>query len=507
MSRINNVTKNLKYAISGQILGILISFVSRFVFIRTLGAEYLGLNGLFTNILSILSLAELGIGPAMVYSMYKPLAENNKEKLKALMSLYRKSYTAIGLTIATLGILITPFLDFFVKGIPNISNIKIIYLLFVLNSSISYFFSYKRSLIIADQKRFIATLYRYSFYFVLNVLQIIFLILTKNYFIYLILLISSTMLENIFISKKANQLYPFLKEKEIPKLHDEEKKSIVRNVKAMMYHKLGSTVVMGTDNLLISKFVGLIEVGIYSNYHLISNSLNMMFGLFFQSLTASVGNLGVSETEEKKLFTFQVINLAGFWIYAFSSICLFILFNPFIGLWIGNEYLFSLGVVLLIVINFYLTGMRKSVLTYRDALGLFWYDRYKPVFEAILNLVFSIIFVKRIGISGIFLGTTMSTIAVCFWVEPLILYKYGFKQSVKPYFIAYIKYTITTLFTGYVTLIFTSLILSQSLYGFIIKLILCILIPNCLFFVLFRKTDEFKYLFSIVQKKIIVRIK
>lgn len=502
MSRINSVTKNLKYAVVGQMMGLLISFISRMVFIRTLGAEYLGLNGLFTNILSILSLAELGIGPAMVYSMYKPLAEKNEEKLKALMSLYKKSYTTVGLMIAIIGTLLTPFLEFFIKDMPEISNIKIIYLLFVINSAISYFFSYKRSLIIADQKRYVATFYRYSFYFVLNILQIITLLLTRNYFIYLILLIINTILENVFVSKKADQLYPLLKEKDIIKLDYEEKRSIVRNVKAMMYHKLGTTIVMGTDNLLISKFVGLVEVGLYSNYQLISNSLNMVFGLFFQSLTASIGNLGVLETEEKKFFTFNVINLAGYWIYAFSSICLFILFNPFISLWAGNDYLFSLEVVFLIVLNFYLTGMRKSVLTYRDALGLFWYDRYKPVFEAILNLAFSILLVKILGISGIFLGTTMSTVAVCFWVEPLVLYKYGFKQSVKSYFITYFKFGMIMAFIGFITWVLTRLIWSQHLSGFIIKSIICLIVPNVLFVIVFRNSKEFKYLFSIVQKRL-----
>lgn len=503
MSRIDNVTKNFKYAVFGQISGLIIGFIGRYVFIRTLGAEYLGLNGLFANILSILSLAELGIGPAMVYSMYKPLAENDQDKVNALMFLYRKLYVIIGLFIALTGLILTPFLGYFIKNIPDVNNIKIIYILFVFNSSISYFFSYKRSLIIADQKRFIATYYRYGFYFVLNIAQIIILILTRNYLIYLMLLVTSTILENIFISNKANQLYPFLKEKNDAKLNDEEKKSILRNIKAMMCHKLGSTVVMGTDNLLISKFVGLVQVGLYSNYYLITSSLNIIFGLLFQSLTASIGNLGVLENERKKLFTFQVVNFVGFWIYAFSSICLFILLNPFISLWIGNQYLFSLELVSLIVLNFYLTGMRKSVLTYRDALGLFWYDRYKPVFEAMLNLVFSIFLVKRIGISGIFLGTAMSTITVCFWVEPFILYKYGFERSVKAYFMIYIKYTMTAIFIGCITWILISCIHSQNWTGFTIKLLLCIIIPNCLLYGLFSKSDEFKYLLEIFKKKII----
>ena len=250
MSRTSNSIRNIKYAIFGQGIGIIISFFSRMVFVRILSAEYLGLNGLFTNILSILSLAELGVGPAIVYSMYKPLAEKNEYKLKALMSLYRKAYITIGIVIAVIGLTFTPFLDFFIKDIPNIPNIKLIYLMFVANSSISYFFSYKRSLIIAGQKRYIATFYRYSFYFLLNIAQIIALLLTKNYILYLGLQIISTFLENVCVSNKADRLYPFIKTKGDERLDKAEKYTIVRNVKAMIFHKVGGTVINGIDNLL-----------------------------------------------------------------------------------------------------------------------------------------------------------------------------------------------------------------------------------------------------------------
>ena len=213
MSRTNNSLKNMKYAIVGQGLGLLVSFFSRLVFVRTLGSEYLGLNGLFTNILSILSLAELGVGAAIIYSMYKPLAEKNINKVKALMGIYKKAYVTIGMIIALIGSALVPFLDHLIKNKPNLPYIELIYLMFVINSSISYFFSYKRSLIIADQKRYIATFYRYGFYFLLNITQITVLLLTHNYIFYLGLQIISTFIENICVSRKADTLYPFLKEK------------------------------------------------------------------------------------------------------------------------------------------------------------------------------------------------------------------------------------------------------------------------------------------------------
>lgn len=499
MSRTDNSIKNIKYAIVGQGFGLIISFISRMIFVRTLGAEYLGLNGLFLNILSILSLAELGVGEAIVYSMYKPLAIKNESKLQALMSLYKKAYVSIGIIIAIVGATLTPFLDFFIKDIPDINNIKLIYLMFVANSSISYFFSYKRSLIIADQKRYIATIYRYGLYFLLNIGQIFILITTQNYLLFLLLQIVNTLIENICISIKADKIYPFLKKKNDEKLESNEKGIIIKNVKAMVYHKVGTIVVVGTDNILISKFIGVFKVGLYSNYQLIINALNTVFGLLFQSFTASIGNLGATETDEKNEFIFNCINFLGFWIYAFASICLINLVNPFIQLWIGKEYIFPMPLVVIIIINFYLSGMRKGVLTFRDALGLFWYDRYKAIFEAGINLIASIILVKSIGISGVFIGTIISTLATCFWVEPYILFKYGFKSTMKPYFHKYILYTIVMLIVGTITWFISNLFSGYTLMGFSGKLIVCAFIPNVLFIIIFWRAKEFQYLFNIIK--------
>ena len=207
MSRTSNAVRNIKYAIVGQMLGILASFIGRLAFVKILSVEYLGLSGLFTNILSILSLAELGVGTSINYSLYKPLANKDEKRISALMLIYRKAYTIIGTLIGLLGISLTPFLHYLVKDLPNIPNIRAIYILFVLNSALSYFFTYKRALIIADQKRYIATLYRYGFFIVLNIVQIIALCITRNFFVYLGLQLLFTLSENIMISKKADKLY------------------------------------------------------------------------------------------------------------------------------------------------------------------------------------------------------------------------------------------------------------------------------------------------------------
>lgn len=505
--RTKSSIKNLTFAIIGQFFGLIVSFFSRIVFINILGTEYLGLNGLFSNVLTILSLVDLGIGPAISFSLYKPLAERNVEKIKSLMMLFKKAYVTIGLIILLFGIGITPFLNYFIKETPDIPNIHLIFLLFVTNSAISYFYSYKRTLIISDQKRYIATIYRYSFFIILNIVQIIVLYLTKSYILFLICQIAATLAENILVSKKADQLFPFLREKNIKRLDKETMTEISRNVRAMIAHKLGGIVVNTTDNIIISKFIGLVQVGLYSNYQLVINALNIITSQFFSSITASVGNLGATETNEKKEFIFRVVFLLNFWIFSFISVCLVVLINPFIELWLGKEYLLNTSIVMIIIINFYLTGMRKSVLTFKEALGIFWYDRYKPIFESIINLIASIYLVQYFGMLGVFIGTTISTVSTVFWIEPYVLYKYGFKSTPISYFKVYLNYLIITIVTLFITLSLSSIFNEVNLVNFAIKTILCLLIPNVIYLNLFSKTREFQYLRNVLNNFIIKKLR
>lgn len=502
MSRTTNSLRNIKYSLIGQVVSLLANFLTRMIFVRVLSAEYLGINGLFTNILSILSFAEMGIGQAIVYSMYKPLSDKNEDTLIGLMDLYKKAYIYIGLTILILGGSLTPFLSFFIKEMPNIDHIKIIYILFVINTASTYFFSYKRSFLIADQKKYIDAFYHYMYFTIRSILQIAILLITKDFLLYLIVQVIITIIENITISLKVDKLYPFLNSRKVISLDTNIKKSIIVNTKAMVFHKLGAVVVGGTDNLIISKFVGIVTVGLYSNYLLIIGALRQIFNIVFQSMIASIGNLGVTENNEKKLLVFSSIDLIGAWIYGFASICLIILFNPFIRLWLGEDYLFPPNVVLLIVISFYLSGRRKSVLAFRDALGLFWYDRYKPFFESIVNLVVSIYLAISLGISGVLLGTIISTLTTSFWIEPKVLYKYGLKSTVKSYFLKYVYYTIVIIVVGVITWLISSYFATNTLTSFIGKILVSIILPNIMFGLVFWKNKEFQYLLNIMKATI-----
>lgn len=500
MSRTANSLRNIKTSILLKLVALLVNFAARRIFIETLSVAYLGLNGTFSNILSVLSLAELGVGSAITFSLYKPLAENNNELILSILALYKKLYTAIGVVVLIIGVSLTPFLSYLIKDLPDLPHIQLIYILFVLGSAISYFFVYKQSLINADQKQYITVKYNYFSSMACTVLQCLLLYLTHDFIVYLCLSIGCGVINNMLLSNKANRLYPFIKTGEVKSLPTSTKKEITRNVSAMMAHKLGSVVVNGTDNLLIAYFVGAIPVGLYSNYLMITAGLNSAYGMVFGAITASVGNLNASESKEYTMTVFKRINFFVQWLAGFSAIAIFVLSNHFISsIWLKKEYALGLSIVLVIALNFYVTTMRRGVLTFREAMGLYWYDRHKPIAESIINLVASILLARSYGILGILLGTFISTMTTCFWIEPCVLYKYGFMSSVRPYFVDYLINTLVTMIAGFATWRVCELFPAEGLLAFLAKAAVCAVLPNIAFLLVYIKRPELKHYYTLIK--------
>lgn len=498
-SRIKNSARNAIVGLGGQGVIVLINFWSRGIFIKFLSVEYLGVNGLFSNVLTILSLAELGVGSAIIYSMYKPIAENDKRKTQALMNLYSRAYKIIGLVIAIVGILITPFIKYIIKDNGNIENIELIYLIFLLNTVVSYFFAYKRSIISADQRDYIVSGYKYTFNVIKIIIQILVLYIGKNFIAYLLVQVFCTVLENIFIAKRADKLYPFLKYKNKENLNVEEKRDIFRNIRALMIYKISSTMLDGTDNIIISAIIGVKSVGVLSNYTLIIGSISMVISQITGAITASIGNITSKETKEKQIEVFNIILFSTFILYGGSSVCLLSLINPFIFVFFGEQYILNKLTVIILVLNYYIYGMQNVVWTYRSTMGLFIYGKFRPVVSAIINIVVSIILAKYIGLLGVLMGTTITRIITNVWYDPIIIYKYGFKSSVKEYYVQYVKYVFQLLLTVITVGIIVAFIPDYSIVLFFIKSIISLILTIIIFFVIFRKKYEFKYLYNIIN--------
>lgn len=498
--RAENSLKNAAAAWSGQLLSLVIKFVSRTIFVMILSEEYLGVNGLFSNILSMLSLAELGVGVAIVYSMYRPIAQNDEEKIIALMQFYKKVYTAIGIFILVVGSCLTPFLSVFVKEMPDIEYLQVIYLLYVLNSGASYFFSYKASFITANQKNYIVTIINNLMSALTVTAQIIVLAITKNFILYVAVQVVGTVITNAVISWYANKHYPVLKKKEKKPLEEATLNEIKKNTKAMLMHKIGGIIVFSTDNIILSKFVGLAVVGIYSNYVLLIESIEKVLEQIFFAITPGIGNLAVCENEDRSYDVFKTTFLINFWVYSFSAICFFNLMNPFISLWLSEKYLFAFGIVTILCINFYIKGMRKTVQTFSNAMGLFWYNRYVPLFESVINIVFSIVLSLKLGAAGVFIGTFISTMTTCFIAEPWVVFKYGLNKKMRLYMIKYAIFTVVGLATNALVYFLCGLATGDGIMPFVLKMLVCAVVPNVVYIIVFARTNEFKYILSVIKR-------
>lgn len=498
--RVENSLKNIATGLVGQLITYILSFIVRTVFILTLGKTYLGVNGLFTNVLNVLSFAELGIGTAIVYNLYKPLADNDWEKIKAYVNFYKKAYIRIGLIVLLIGAAFTPFLPYIIKEKVTIPNITLIYLLFVLNSAIGYFFSYKFTIVTASQKGYILTVAGYFFNILSSVLQLIILLTLKNYILVLCIQVIMSFAQNWYFSYKATKLYPQLNDLKDAKLNKEELKQIYQNVKALVIYRIGGILVSSTDNIIIAMFVGVAFVGLYSNYLLLIAAVVTLLSIIFNSLTASIGNLNATEGNEKKYFIFKVVNFANFWLYGFSSIFILVTTSPFIKVWIGNDFVMPWDVVFIIAMNVYLEGMLGALWVYRETMGLFVHGRYRPLITAAINLIFSVVLVRKFGIVGVFIGTTIARVSTNVWFDPYIVFKHGFKLPVKGYYISYLKNLVIFLGTGsLVIVIVNKFFIYSGLLNVIGIGITSIAIPNIIFFIIFRKTKEFQYLFNILK--------
>lgn len=498
-SRLENTVKNTVFLLGGYLLSSLLGFISRTVFIHTLGALYLGASGFFSNIFTLFSLSNLGLHTVIVFALYKPLAQGDPKKVSALMNFYSKAYLLVALFIAGVGLALLPFLNKIISAETEIPMLSTIYLLYLGDVVCAYLFSWRRALLFADQKQFVVELYSNIVAVFRTVIQIAVLFFTKNFLLYLFVQALFTLLTNLVINRVAVRAYPYLHTYRSEKLDKTERKTLFQNVRAMFMHNTSSIVLNGTDNIILAQMPGgLLFIGLYSNYLMIITIINTLSKMLFQAANPALGDLNATENKEAGLVVFEDMTLFTFWLYGFCATCLFVLLTPFVSLWLNEEYVIATGIVALGVFNFYLFGIRQTVLGFRTAMGLFRIDRYKAVAEAVLNIVLSLFLAQYMGYAGVFLGTSLSMILTGLWVEPLVLFKHGFQLPVAPYYRKMLVFIAASMAGCALTWFFCLWLPVQGLGGFALKILLCLTIPNLLYWLLFGRTVVGKRLITLL---------
>ena len=493
-SRTRNSVLNIVASFGGTLMYDIGYFFLRAVFIRTLAEEYLGVEGLFSSILSMLSLMELGIGPAMSVSLYRPVAEQNTEKIKGLMALYRKAYTVVGLAILGFGLLLTPFLSYIIKEPPeNIPNLKFIFILYLFNTAASYFFIYKQSIFIAHQKHYLVSLWHNSARIVMLLVQGVILVTTHSFIAYLCVQILAQYCSNLFISRQADLKYPYLKEKEVSPVDAETLSEVKRNAVSATILNIGSKLVNSTDQIIITGFIGLVTGGMYSNYVMVTAAITSIESKIFTAFTAGVGNLYVTAPREQFKTVFYRILFLGLWFSTFLSASLYCVLQDFVALWVGPGMLLSEEFVFCMIISFFIYSMRFPVQIFNSATGNYHHMKYRALAEGLINLIVSLLLVREIGISGVVVGTIVSCIVVPFWIEPYIFYKHILKTSMAPYWGFLAKNTLLFAAVCGVTGFLCGLIPGTGIGAFFWKFLVCCAVPNGILLLVYCKNEHLRF--------------
>ncbi|MBE5892155.1 MAG: sugar translocase [Lachnospiraceae bacterium] len=496
---------NIIAGVGGYSISIILSLINRMIFTRTLPSSYLGLNGLFGNILSMLTLAELGIGGAIVYALYKPLAEDNTAKIAALVKLFGRAYRIIGCVIGVAGLCLMPFLKMIIGEHPDISdNLYIIFAMFLFSTASSYFFSYRSTLLTAAQQNYYNTGLNYLIISIQAIVQAVYLIITKDYIGYLIIQIIGNLLYYILISQIAVKKFPYIKDKNIQPLAKEEEKSIFKNVRDLMIYKVSGVLVNGTDNIIITYFSGLVVTGVSSNYTLLVNTLTTLLNQIFDGVTASLGNLNAVETKDKRFSILNMMSLLNFWLFGWGAIGIIFVSDDMVTLLFGSGYVLDMKIPIVLALNFYTVGMMNAIWNFKHTMGMFRYGRFVQFGTALCNLVFSLILGYFWGLFGVLFATFLSRAITNLWYDPYVVYKHGFGKNPLVYLKKYLNFAGILLGTICVCGIICRMVNYGIFVNVIIKCVVCTLIPNVIFYIIFRKYNEFMIIKNIVHNGIVI---
>lgn len=495
MSRTQNAVKNIFWGVVSQFAMFVFGFTLRTVFIYVLGSTYLGVDGLYTEILSMLSLAELGFGTAMAFSLYKPVAENDREKIVKLLDFYKTVYRVIATVVAVAGLCLVPFLGYLVKGADwlTLRELREYFLVYLFNTVVGYFVAYRYIYLNALQQNYVQTKIETTAIIVGYILQILAVVFLKNFMAYLLANSMVLLVSKVFVLAYLDHKYPIFKEKPKSRLSREERKPIYKDVKGLAVHQFAGVAVHSTDNILISTMTsqGVTAVGLVSNYNMIMNSVQAFVSMLFNSVTSGFGNLVAASTTENFRKVFKEIDYVSFWIYGICSIAFWILIPQFITLWIGADKLIDQTAFMLIVINFYFQGQFSVYFNARVAKGNFSKDKIWTVMQALINLVVSVICARHYGLVGIYIGTVVSRL-FCIAFRTYSTYKFLFEESVLEYYKVMTRHFLYVLVAALLTQFIVSKVAAEiTVITFIKSAVVVAFVPNLVFLLFTMRSREF----------------
>lgn len=446
LNRTQNAVRNMAFGLVNKIVTLVCPFIIRTLIIKILGMQYAGLDGLFVSILEVLNLSELGLSSAIVFCMYKPIARGDDGSICALLRLFRKMYLWIGSFVLIIGIAIMPFLKYLIRDTyPSDINLYILYFIYLINSCVSYFFMGYRSAILSAYQRMdviqnVSTIIKTTMY----VVQIIILIICRNFYVYAFMLPLFTILINLLTAYESKCLFPQYECRGT--VSSKEKKDLKEKVSGLMITKLCSITRNSFDSIFISAFIGLTISAIYTNYYFIMKSIIAVLGIIIQAVLAGVGNSIETESIDQNYNDLKRFNFMYLWISGVCTVCLLCLYQPFMVLWMGQDNLLPISSVILFCMYFYLLKMGDMQSVYYNAAGLWWHYRKYTIMEAILNLILNFLFVQKWGLNGIIAGTLISLFLINFLCCERIVFKYYFNNGkTLEFYLQQIKYAITTI--------------------------------------------------------------
>lgn len=504
--RKKNSILNIIGSLGSYFIATIFTFITQACIVRILGIEYNGVNGLFTNIITMLSIAELGIGTTIIFKLYKPLADEDIEQIKSWMNFYKVCYRIVATFVTVVGLIVIPLVPIIVGEVTITENIKVLYLISLFDTVLSYIMTYKRSILYADQKSYIINAIHIGYTIFMNMTQIFLLVLFKNYYLFLAIKLVYRLMENIIINVYIDKKYSYINEKCMP-ISNFEKKDVFDRVKAMLLQKVSFVVNKGIDNVVISCILGIVAVGYYTNYFTIVVAITAVIYQIVSSLTASVGNLLTENNVDKNYDIYKKINLFNSTLTAFGVVGFICCVQPFIDFWVGSDYKLNMLVVLSFGLYIYSDSIRRSITIYKEAAGICREDKWMYVIMAFINLVSSILLCQIIGISGVILGTAISYIFLIIYSYPKYIFVPVFKKRRSIYFKENLKYFVLILISSTISILLCRYVsLDIAILNVIIDSLIAICVTGTIFLIALFRTNEFKY-YRDILKKILVKSK